>query len=75
MTNLDTPQQNHLLAALPAAQYERLFSHLERVPYTARRSPLRVGGRVALRLFPHDLHRIQVLRYGEWRVDRNRCGR
>jgi CRP-like cAMP-binding protein len=31
MTNLDTPQQNHLLAALPAAQYERLFSHLERV--------------------------------------------
>jgi len=31
MTNLDTPQQNHLLAALPAAQYECLFSHLEQV--------------------------------------------
>lgn len=30
-TNLDTPRQNHLLGALPADQYECLFSHLERV--------------------------------------------
>jgi len=29
MINQDTPQQNHLLGALPADQYERLFSHLE----------------------------------------------
>ena len=27
-----SPRQNHLLDALPAAEYERLFPHLERVP-------------------------------------------
>jgi hypothetical protein len=32
MTNLNTPGQNHLLDALPADKYERLFSQLERVP-------------------------------------------
>ena len=32
MTNLDRPQQNHLLGALPADQYAFLFSHLELVP-------------------------------------------
>jgi CRP-like cAMP-binding protein len=31
MTNLDSPQQNHLLGALPADEYECLFSHLELV--------------------------------------------
>jgi CRP-like cAMP-binding protein len=31
MTALNTPQQNHLLAALPADAYERLKPHLERV--------------------------------------------
>ena len=30
--------------------------------------------RVALRLFPHDLHRIAVLCHGEWRVGGNRRG-
>jgi CRP-like cAMP-binding protein len=32
MTNLDDPRQNHLLKALPADEYERLFPHLEPVP-------------------------------------------
>ena len=32
MTNLDHPQQNHLLGALPTDQYAFLFSHLELVP-------------------------------------------
>ena len=32
MTNLNTPGQNHLLDALPADKYERLFSQLELVP-------------------------------------------
>jgi CRP-like cAMP-binding protein len=32
MTNLDHPQQNHLLGALPADQYAFLFSHLQLVP-------------------------------------------
>lgn len=31
MTELDTPKQNHLLAALNSAEYQRLFPHLERV--------------------------------------------
>ena len=32
MTALHTPQQNHLLAALPAADLEIFVSHLELVP-------------------------------------------
>lgn len=32
MTDPHNPQQNHLLDALPAAEYERLFPHLELVP-------------------------------------------
>ena len=32
MTNLDSPRQNHLLDALPATVYERLFPLLELVP-------------------------------------------
>jgi CRP-like cAMP-binding protein len=32
MINQDDPQQNHLLGALPADKYERLFSNLELVP-------------------------------------------
>ncbi len=28
----DSPRQNHLLAALPEAEFERLKTHLERVP-------------------------------------------
>ena len=32
MSETPTPQQNHLLAALPAEVQNRLFLHLERVP-------------------------------------------
>ena len=32
MTDLHSPPQNYLLNALPAAEYERLFPYLERVP-------------------------------------------
>ncbi len=32
MTSAHSPQQNHLLAALPAAEFERLAAHLELVP-------------------------------------------
>jgi CRP-like cAMP-binding protein len=32
MTDLDSPRQNHLLNALPAAEYECLLPHLEQVP-------------------------------------------
>ena len=32
MPALPSPRQNHLLAVLPAADYERLYPHLEQVP-------------------------------------------
>ena len=32
MTDLDSPRQNYLLNALPAAEYGRLLPHLEQVP-------------------------------------------
>ena len=32
MPSPHSPNQNHLLAALPAAEYERLAPHLEPVP-------------------------------------------
>jgi hypothetical protein len=32
MTDFHNPRQNHLLDALPAAEYERLFPYLEQVP-------------------------------------------
>ena len=32
MSTLHTPRQNHLLAALPTAEYERLLPHLELIP-------------------------------------------
>ena len=66
MTNLDSPRENHLLDALPADEYERLFPYLEPVPMPLGEiRPLRIGGQVTLRLFSHDLHRVQTLRHGE----------
>lgn len=32
MIEADNPRQNHLLSALPAAEYDRLLPHLERIP-------------------------------------------
>ena len=32
MSSAQSPNQNHLLAALPTAEFERLTGHLERVP-------------------------------------------
>jgi hypothetical protein len=32
MTELDSPRQNYLLNALPAAEYLRLLTHLEQIP-------------------------------------------
>ena len=32
MSSPDSPSHNHLLAALPAAEFGRLAPHLERVP-------------------------------------------
>ena len=73
MFNLDQPQQNLLLGALPADQYAFLFSHLELVQMLTGEVLYESGEETALRLFPHDRHRIQVLRFGKWRFNRNRC--
>ena len=75
MTNLNTPQQNHLLDALPADKYERLFSQLELVPMLLGEVLYESGEELRYVYFPTTCHRIQVLRHGEWRFDRNRCSR
>ena len=38
-----TPQQNHLLAALPASDYERLAPHLELIPLKRPAAPREIG--------------------------------
>ena len=50
-----TPRkQNHLLAALPAADYERLLPHLERVPLPLGRAVYESGREQAYVYFPTD---------------------
>jgi hypothetical protein len=46
------PFQNHLLAALPAADYERLLPDLERVPMPLGWVIYEAGGRLAHVYFP-----------------------
>ena len=52
MTALDTPQQNHLLGALSADKYKRLFSHLERVPMSFGEVLHESGGELRYAYFP-----------------------
>ena len=47
-----TPRQNHLLAALPAADYERLLPHLERVPLDLGRALYESGHAQGYVYFP-----------------------
>jgi len=46
------PKQNHLLAALPAAEYERLLPHLELVPMPLGEALYESGGRLRHVYFP-----------------------
>jgi CRP-like cAMP-binding protein len=46
------PNQNHLLAALPTAEYERLAPHLERVPLLLGESLYEPGGQLEHVYFP-----------------------
>jgi len=47
-----TPKQNHLLAALPAADYERLLPHLELVPLELGRALYESGSHQGYVYFP-----------------------
>jgi len=52
MPTLHTPQQNHLLAALPPADYERLLPHLELVPLPLGWAVYEAGGHLGYVYFP-----------------------
>jgi CRP-like cAMP-binding protein len=52
MPDSHTPRQNHLLDALPAAEYERLLPHLELVPMLLGKSLYESGGRLQHVYFP-----------------------
>ena len=47
-----TPKQNRLLAALPAADYERLLPHLEQVPLALGRALYESGSEQDYVFFP-----------------------
>jgi CRP-like cAMP-binding protein len=52
MSNTHAPEQNHLLAALPAAEYERLSPHLELVQMPLGEALYESGGRLQHVYFP-----------------------
>jgi len=52
MTDPHSPSQNHLLDALPAAEYERLLPHLERVPMRLGEVLYESGGELRHVYFP-----------------------
>jgi CRP-like cAMP-binding protein len=52
MSLLHSPNQNHLLAALPTAEYERLAPHLELVPLLLGASLYEPGGQLRHAYFP-----------------------
>ena len=52
MSSLHSPNQNHLLAALPAAEFERLVAHLELVPMRLGEILYEPGGQMQHAYFP-----------------------
>jgi len=52
MSSLHSPNQNHLLAALPAAEFERLSPHLELVPLLLGEILYEPGGQMQHAYFP-----------------------
>ena len=52
MATSHSPKQNHLLAALPAFEFERLASHLELVPMTLGQAIYESGGKLQHVYFP-----------------------
>lgn len=54
MPSQHSPSQNHLLAALPAADFERVSAHLERVPLLLGDMLYEPGGQLRHAYFPTD---------------------
>src|ERR1700675_3781916 len=52
MASAHNPNQNHLLAALPAAEFERLAAHLELVPMLLGDILYEPGGQMQHAYFP-----------------------
>jgi len=52
MSSFHSPNQNHLLAALPAADFERLVAHLELVPMALGEVLYEPGGQMEHAYFP-----------------------
>ena len=52
MLSAQTPHQNHLLDALPAADFERLSGHLERIPLALGEMLYEPGGQLRHAYFP-----------------------
>lgn len=52
MTDSHSPRQNHLLAALPTAEYERLFPLLELVPMPLGEALYESGEKLRYAYFP-----------------------
>jgi len=52
MSSSHNPNQNHLLAALPTAEFERLVAHLERVPMPLGEVLYEPGGQMQHAYFP-----------------------
>jgi len=52
MASLHSPNQNHLLAALPTAEFERLIAHLELVPMLLGEILYEPGGQMRHAYFP-----------------------
>jgi CRP-like cAMP-binding protein len=52
MPSLDSPNQNHLLAALPTAEFERLAPHLQLVPMLLGEILYEPGGQLQHAFFP-----------------------
>ena len=52
MSSSHNPNQNHLLAALPTAEFERLAAHLERVPMPLGEVLYEPGGQMQHAYFP-----------------------
>ena len=58
-----SPNQNHLLAALPAAEFERLAAHLELVPMPLGEILYEPGEQLQHAYFPDHRHRVAALRH------------
>ncbi|MEO8673927.1 MAG: Crp/Fnr family transcriptional regulator, partial [Casimicrobiaceae bacterium] len=52
MSTNNSPRQNHLLAALPPAEFERLSPHLELVPMPLGEALYESGGKLQHVYFP-----------------------